>query len=169
MSEDLPLPSVIDIAPGKKEAVLAQYYRANTSSSGITITIGSTVFGYLPVGAFNQTQSTLGMSEFPSTNSVTLNRAGSYIHNIQIYGRSANPITGIIGVDLINSAGNQYGSHIFSTKNWNNASANDIGITSIIKSNAGANFRLRFGGGLVGTGAAYNIQILSIIWTISEK
>lgn len=169
MSEDLPLPRVIEFASEEKEAVLAQYFRTNTNSIGKTLTFDNATKVFLPTNVFNKTQTTLGSAIFPSGNSVTLSKTGSYVHNIYIYAHSTVPDTGIVAIDLVDSVGVQYGSNIFATKNVNNTSTDNLILSTVIESSGGDNFRIRFGGGLAGTGASLSIQVLAVMWNIVEK
>jgi hypothetical protein len=169
MSEDLPLPKLIDTGDSRKEAILAQYYRTDTSNTGITLTLDSSTYSFLPTNSYNKTHSVLGTADFPLNSSVTLNKTGAYMHNIYVYGHSTVPDTGIVGIDLVDAGGVQYGTNVFATKNWNNSSTDNIILSTVIESNGGSNFRLRFGGGVAGTGAPYTIQVLAVMWTISQK
>lgn len=176
MFESLPQPILLPVVTSgtaaPKEAASLQFYRTASTNNGFPIVVNSTTKAFLPVSAFNTQQTLLGDASFPNNNSLTLARAGTYTHTIHVYGRSAPAETGIFAIDLVKdttATPASHGPNLLATQTITNSTSSALIINAVITSTAGENFHIRFGGGLIPTGANLNVSIMSIIWTITEN
>lgn len=169
INETTPFPIVQGVTNAIKNSTILQYYRTESSSNGIQITVNSTTHSTLPENVFNILQSELGYIIFKNGNTAVFKKQANYVHNIIINMYSTYPKVGISAVDLIDKQGVSLKQNAVVTKNITPNNAEVLLLSIVQKHSIGDEVQLRFGGGSVPSGGDLELNILAINWIILEQ